>query len=38
MLSMHDENLYALRALKAGAAGYVTDHPLRPEFDFEQKK
>jgi DNA-binding NarL/FixJ family response regulator len=26
MLSMHDENLYALRALRAGAAGYVMKH------------
>jgi len=26
MLSMHDETLYALRALRAGAAGYVMKH------------
>ncbi len=26
MLSMHDENLYAVRALRAGAAGYVMKH------------
>ena len=24
MLSMHDEGLYAIRALKAGASGYIT--------------
>jgi DNA-binding NarL/FixJ family response regulator len=28
MLSMHDETLYALRALRAGAAGYVMKHEL----------
>ena len=26
MLSMHDENIYASRALKAGATGYVMKH------------
>src|SRR5438552_15692469 len=26
MLSMHDESLYAIRALRAGAAGYIVKH------------
>ncbi|SFW15399.1 response regulator transcription factor [Nitrosovibrio sp. Nv17] len=31
MFSMHDEGLYAIRALKAGASGYLTKHSAPDE-------